>query len=84
MPTTLPDSPSRAARRRRPLLAELASIAVAIFYLLLLAWNMASLETSFSLRLGHDQRQGEHNREYNPMEPDHPTSERRAAAQGAH
>ncbi len=82
MPTTLPDSSSRAARRRRPLLAWLASIAVAIFYLMLLAWNMASLETSFSLLFG--QHQGERSGEYNPMEPGHPPSERRAAAQGAH
>ena len=67
MPTALPDNAARAARHHRPLFAELTSIAVAIFYLLLLAWNMASLETSFSLLFGHDQRQGE----YNPMEPGH-------------
>ena len=81
MPTTLPDSAARAGRP--PPFAGLTFIAVAIFYLLLLAWNMASIETSFSLLFGHDQRQGGYNAEYNPMEPGHPSAERRAAAQGA-
>jgi hypothetical protein len=36
-----------------------------LFYLSLLARNMATLEANFSLLFGHDQRQGE----YNPMEP---------------
>jgi len=76
MPTTLPDNAARAARHHRPLFAELTSIAVAIFYLLLLAWNVASLETSFSLLFGHDQRPGE----YNPMEPSHPSAERPSRA----
>jgi hypothetical protein len=79
MPTTLPNMAARAARHHRPSFAELASIAVAILYLFLLAWNMASLETSFSLLFGHDLRQGE----YNPMEPSHPIATRRAAVQGA-
>jgi hypothetical protein len=79
MPTTLPNMTARAERYHRPLFAQLASIAVAILYLLLLAWNMASIETSFTLLFGHDLRQGE----YNPMEPSHPIAERRAAAQGA-
>ena len=79
MPTTLPNMAARAARHHRPPFAELASIAVAILYLSLLAWNIASLETTFSLLFGHDLRQGE----YNPMEPSHPIPERRAAAQGA-
>jgi hypothetical protein len=80
MPTTLPDNAARAARHHRPLFAELTSIAVAIFYLLLLAWNMASLETSFSLLFGHDQRPGEYEGEYNPMEPSHPSAERPSRA----
>jgi hypothetical protein len=68
MPTTLPDNAARAARHHRPPFAEITSVAVAVFYLLLLAWNMASLETSFSLLFGHDQRQGQYSGEYNPME----------------
>ena len=83
MPTTLPDNAARAARHHRPLFAEFTSIAVAIFYLLLLAWNMASLETRFSLLFGHDQRQEQYNGQYNPMEPSPPGAERRAAAPGA-
>jgi hypothetical protein len=65
MPTTLPNTTAPARRPRRPLFAELASIALVLFYLSLLAWNMATLEANFSLLFGHDQRQGE----YNPMEP---------------
>jgi hypothetical protein len=79
MPTTLPNMAAPAKRYHRPLFAELAAIAVAILYLLLLAWNMASIETNFRLLFGHDLRQGE----YNPMEPSHPIAERRAAAQDA-
>ena len=41
--------PVQAAGYHRPLIAELASIAVAILYLLLLAWSVASLETSVDL-----------------------------------
>ena len=48
----------------------------AIVYLAVLGWDMAKLETNFSLLFGHDQRQGE----YNPMEPGHPIAERRAVA----
>jgi hypothetical protein len=79
MPTTLPNTTAPARRPRRPLLAELASIALVLFYLSLLAWNMATLEAKFSLLFGHDQRQGE----YNPMEPGHPIAGRGAAALGA-
>jgi hypothetical protein len=79
MPTTLPDRAARARHQRRLLLAEVAPLAAAIFYLLLLAWNMATLETNFSLLFGRDQRQGE----YNPMEPSHPIAGRRAAAPDA-
>jgi hypothetical protein len=78
MPTTLPDLAARARRQRRLLLAELAPVVAAIFYVLLLAWSMATLERNFSLLFGHDPRQGE----YNPMEPSRPIAERRAAAQG--
>ena len=49
MPTTLPNATAPARRPRRPLFAELASIALVLFYLLLLAWNMAALEANFSL-----------------------------------
>src|ERR1700694_971045 len=38
MPTTLPDLAARARRQRRLLLAELAPVVVAVFYVLLLAW----------------------------------------------
>jgi hypothetical protein len=82
MPTTLPTRlPHTAARAgyHRPLIAELASIAVAILYLLLLAWNVASLATSVDLLFGHDLHQGA----YNPMEPSHPIAARRMAAQDA-
>ncbi len=79
MPTTLPNTPAQARRPGRPLFAELAAIGVVLFYLSLLAWNMATLETNFSLLFGHDQRQGE----YNPMEPANPTAGRGAAARGA-
>jgi hypothetical protein len=83
MPTTLPTRPphatARAGQPHRPLIAELASIAVAILYLLLLAWSVASLETSVDLLFGHDLQQGA----YNPMEPSHPIAARRMAAQDA-
>jgi hypothetical protein len=79
MPTTLPDLAARARRQRRLLLAELAPVVVAVFYVLLLAWSAAALERNFSLLFGPDLRQGE----YNPMEPSRPIAERRAAAQGA-
>ncbi len=79
MPTTLPNTTAQARRPGRPLLAELAAIAVVLLYLALLAWNMATLEANFSLLFGHDQRQGE----YNPMEPGHLMAARGAAAQGA-
>ena len=80
MPTTLPNTTAPARRPRRPMLAELASIALVLFYLLLLAWNMATLEANFSLPFGHDQRQGE----YNPMEPSHLIAGRGAAAERGH
>jgi len=73
MPTTLPNTTAPARRPRRPLFAELASIALVLFYLSLLAWNMATLEANFSLLFGHDPRQGE----YNPMEPGHSITEPR-------
>ena len=79
MPTTLPNTTARARRPGRPLLAELAAIAVVLLYLALLAWNMATLEANFRLLFGHDQRQGE----YNPMEPGHLIAGRGAAARGA-
>jgi hypothetical protein len=79
MPTTLPDLTARARRQRGLLLAELAPVVAAIFYVLLLAWSMTTLERNFSLLFAHDLRQGE----YNPMEPSRPIAERRAAAQGA-
>jgi hypothetical protein len=76
LPTRLPHAATRAGQQHRPLIAELASIAVAILYLLLLAWNVASLATSVDLLFGHDLRQDA----YNPMEPGHPIAARRTAA----
>jgi len=79
MPTALPDLAARARRQRRLLLVELAPVVAAIFYVLLLAWNMAALETYFSTPFWPAHRQGE----YNPMEPSHPIAAQRAAAQDA-
>jgi hypothetical protein len=79
MPTTLPNSAAQVRRYHRPLFAEFASIAVAILYLFLLAWNLASLETSFSRLFEHDLHQGG----YNPMELSHPIARRSAASLGA-
>jgi hypothetical protein len=76
LPTRLPHPAARAAQHQRPLIAELASIAVALLYLLLLAWSMASLETNVDLVFGHDPHQGA----YNPMEPSHQVAARRMAA----
>jgi hypothetical protein len=79
LPTRLPHTAARAGQHHRPLIAELASIAVAILYLLLLAWNVASLATSVDLLFGHDLRQDA----YNPMEPGHPIAARRNTAEEA-
>jgi hypothetical protein len=73
MPTTLPDRAARDRHRRRRQLAEFAPLMVAGFYLLLLAWNMAAIENSFSALLAHDRRPNDFNGEYNPMEPGHGT-----------
>ncbi|HEY4405639.1 MAG TPA: hypothetical protein VGN55_13420 [Xanthobacteraceae bacterium] len=78
LPTRLPHKAARAARRHERPFAELAFVAAAILYLFLLAWDIASLETSFSLLPSHD-LQGE----YNPMEPSHRLAGRRAAAEDA-
>ena len=67
MPTTFPDRAARARHRRRILLAEVAPIAVAIFYSLLLAWDMATMVPNFSTLFAPVQHHGE----YNPMEPSH-------------
>jgi hypothetical protein len=69
MPTTVPDKVVRARRQRRLLLAEVTPIAATIFYLLLLAWNMATLEPIFGSSFAPAWRPGE----YNPMEPGHRT-----------
>jgi hypothetical protein len=69
MPTTLPDRAARARHQRRLLLAELAPAVAAALFLLLLAWNMDTLETHFSTPFEPDQR----TRAYNPMEPSHRT-----------
>jgi hypothetical protein len=71
MPTTLPDRAARSRHLRRRQLAEFAPLVVAGFYLLLLAWNMATIEKSFSALLAPDRRQNDLNGEYNPMEPGH-------------
>jgi hypothetical protein len=78
MPTTLPHTTAPARRPNRPLFGELAAIGVVLFYLSLLAWNMATLEANFSLLFGHDQRPGA----YNPMEPTRLIADQGAAAQG--
>jgi hypothetical protein len=78
MPTTLPDTAAQVRHRRRPTLAKLTPFVAAVFYLLLLAWNAATLEANFSMLFWPDQRNGE----YNPMEPSHPIAGRRAAAPG--
>ena len=70
MPTQLPDIAARARHQRRRLFAELAPIVAALLYLLLLAWNMATLEANVSVLFGRDRGPGE----YNPMEPGHRTA----------
>ena len=75
MPTMLPDMAARARHHHHLTLARLTPIVVAVFYLLLLAWNAATLEASFNLLFGHHQLRGE----YTPMEPS-PIAERRATA----
>jgi len=65
MPTTLPDAAARARDQRRPMLSELVPIAVAIFYLLLVACTVAGLATDASVLFAPDQRPDR----YNPMEP---------------
>jgi hypothetical protein len=69
MPTTVPDKAARARRQRRLLLADVTPIAAAILYLLLLAWNLATLGPNFSSSFAPAWRPGE----YNPMEPSHRT-----------
>jgi hypothetical protein len=76
MPTTLPDLAAEARQQHRLLLGRLAPVVAAAFFVLLLAWNAAALQTNISLLFGHDQRRGE----YNPMEPSHPIAARPAAA----
>jgi len=70
MPTTLPDLAARIRHQRRLALAERAPIVVAAFYLLLLAWTVATLEVNFSKPFEPAHRPGD----YNPMEPGHGTS----------
>jgi hypothetical protein len=70
MPTTLPDRAARTRHQRGLLLAELAAIAVAMLYVVLLAWNMAALEANLRMFPGPEQRLGD----YNPMEPVHTTT----------
>ena len=64
MPTMLPDRAARARHQRRHLSAKLTAIVAAIFYLLLLAWNVSSLQANFRSSFGPSERHGE----YNPME----------------
>jgi len=70
MPTTLPDMTAPARHRRRRAFTALAPIVMTILYLLLLAWTVADLETSFGLIFERHQRLGE----YNPMEPGYGTA----------
>ena len=67
MPTTLPDRAARVRHQRRLLLTELTPVVVAVFYLLLLAWNSTALETNLSALFDPDQHRGA----YSPMEPSH-------------
>jgi hypothetical protein len=76
MPTTLPDTSARARQHHRLTLARLAPIIAVAFYVALLAWNAAALQTNLSLLFGRDQHRGE----YNPMEPSHPIASRPAVA----
>jgi hypothetical protein len=78
MPTTLPDQAARTRRRHLRRHRELVLLVAAIVYLLVLGWNLATLEASYNQRYGHDPRQGE----YNPMEPSYPIAGRRAGAPG--
>ena len=74
MPTTLPDTTllaARARQQRRRLLAELIPVAVVIVYVLLLAWNWATLAVNFSDLFERVERQDQRSGEYNPMEPGH-------------
>jgi hypothetical protein len=72
MPTELPDRIARVqgghglGSGRRPF-GEAALIAAALLYLLLLAWNVASLAAVVGGSFGRDQSVGA----YNPMEPSH-------------
>lgn len=65
MPTTLPDAAARDRDQRLPMLSELVPIAVAIFYLLLIACSAAGLATAAHSLFVPDQRPDG----YNPMEP---------------
>ena len=65
MPTTLPNAAARDRDRRRRMRAELIPIAVAIFYVLLLACGAAGLAGDLSVLFAPDQREDV----YNPMEP---------------
>jgi hypothetical protein len=72
MPTELPDMTARVRPGhgfgigRRPL-GEAASIVAVLLYLLLLAWNIASLAAAMDGPFGRDRNPGA----YNPMEPNH-------------
>jgi hypothetical protein len=79
MPPTVPDLAAEARQHRRLALAKLVPIFAAAFYVLLLAWNAATLQTNLSVLFGHDQRHGG----YNPMEPSRPIADRRTAAVAA-
>jgi hypothetical protein len=65
MPTQLPDTAARARHQRRRPFAEFAPIVATLLYLLLLAWNMTTLEANVSVLFGRDPGPGK----YNPMEP---------------
>jgi hypothetical protein len=67
MPTTLPDVAARERRQRRRLFAELVPIALAIFYLVLLAWSAVGLATDVGVLFAPTEPQA--NPTYSPMEP---------------
>jgi hypothetical protein len=79
MPTMLPDTMAGPWHQRRLTFTRLTPAVVVAFYLSLLVWNAATLESGFRSLFGNQHRQGE----YNPMEPSRPIADRRAAAPGA-
>jgi hypothetical protein len=66
MPTDLPDMVALKRHRRRRLRHAATPVLLTIIYLLLVAWNVATFDTSFMLPAFES---GRHIGAYNPMEP---------------